>query len=137
MRKIDATVLRETLFIAVWVILFSAVMESVFLIAGAWDYKVILGNILGIIAAVLNFFLMGLGVQSALGKSSEDAAKLMRMSQSLRMLMLFVFAAIAVLAPIFNIISALVPLLFPRIAIMLRPLFDKQSEHSSQRGEDN
>ena len=41
MKKLDATVRQETKYIAVWVLLFSAVMEAVFLIIGKWDYTVL------------------------------------------------------------------------------------------------
>lgn len=128
MKKIDPTVRRETVYIAVWVIIFSAVMEAVFLIGGWWDYTVLLGNLLGGFTAVLNFFLMGLTVQNALGKEEKEARDLVKLSQTLRMFMQLAFAAIGFLIPIFNIIAVLIPLLFPRVAIMLRPFFNKQME---------
>ncbi len=137
MQKIDATVRRETAFIAVWVLIFSVAMEAVFLVVGAWDYRVLAGNLLGAAAAVLNFFLMGLTVQNALGKNEKEAANLVRLSQSLRLLMLFVVAMIAFLVPVFNLVSALVPLLFPRFAIMLRPMFNKQMEQTVRGGEED
>ncbi len=135
MQKIDATVLRETFYIAAWVLIFSAAMEAVFLLLGAWDVSVLAGNLLGAAAAVLNFFLMGLTVQSALGKNEKEAADRMRLSQALRTLMLFVIAMLAVLVPVFNMIAALVPLLFPRIAILFRPMFEKRMNAVSQGGE--
>ena len=47
MKKIDATVKKETLFIAAFTLIFSAVMELVFLLLDYWSYKVVLGNLLG------------------------------------------------------------------------------------------
>ncbi len=124
--KIDPTVRRETVYIAVWVIIFSAVMEAVFLIGGWWDYTVLFGNLLGGLCAVLNFFLMGLTVQAALGKEEKEARNLVKLSQSLRWFMQLAVAAIGYLVGSFNVIAVIIPLLFPRIAIMLRPLFNKQ-----------
>ena len=127
MKKIDATVRKETLFIAAFTLIFSAVMELVFLLIGYWSYKVALGNLLGFTAAVLNFFLMGYTVQQAVLLDEEGAKKKIRLSQSLRMLMLVGFAAAGCIFKCFNPIAVLLPLLFPRIAILFRPLF-KQND---------
>ncbi len=125
MRKIDPTVLKETGYIAAMVFIFSLALQSVFLIIGKWDYTVLTGNLLGFVAAVGNFFLMGLSVQSSLGKEEKDAKNLMKLSQSLRLLLIFVIALIGYLVPVFNTIAVLIPLLFPRIAVALRPVFMK------------
>lgn len=128
MKKIDPTVLKETAYITAFTIIFSILMQSVFLIIGKWDYTVLLGNLLGIVATILNFFLMGLTVQNALSKEEKDAKNIMKLSQSGRLFMMFAFALIGYLVPVFNAISVVVPFLFPRIAIMLRPLFDKRGD---------
>ena len=125
MKKIDSTVLKETTYIFSFTFVLSLLLQSVFLIAQQWNYTVLLGNILGIIAAVGNFFLMGLTVQSAVLKQPEDAKKQMKASQSLRLLLLFVIALIGYLLPIFNTVAVILPFLFPRIAIALRPLIIK------------
>ena len=65
MKKVDSTIIKETIFVASVTLVLSALMQSVFLIIGKWDYDVLLGNLLGGVAAVLNFFLMGLTVQWA------------------------------------------------------------------------
>lgn len=126
MKKIDSTVLLETRYIAALVFILSILMQSVFLIAGVWDIKVLLGNILGFIASVGNFLLMGITVQTAVEKEEKDAKNLMKASQSLRLLMMFLIALIGYLVPIFNTIAVIIPFLFPRIAIALRPLFMKK-----------
>ncbi len=126
MKKIDPTVLKETAYITVFTIIFSMLMQSVFLILQKWDYTVLLGNLLGIIAVVLNFFLMGLTVQNAVQKEEKDAKNLMKLSQTGRLFMMFVFALIGYLVPVFNAIAVVIPFLFPRIAIMLRPFFIKK-----------
>ncbi len=126
MKKIDPTVLKETAYITVFTIIFSMLMQSVFLILQKWDYTVLLGNLLGIIAVVLNFFLMGLTVQNAVLKEEKDAKNLMKLSQTGRLFMMFVFALIGYLVPVFNAIAVVIPFLFPRIAIMLRPFFMKK-----------
>ena len=126
MKKIDPTILRETGYIATMVFIFSLLLQSVFLIIGKWDYTVLLGNLLGFLAAVGNFFLMGLSVQSSLGKEEKDAKNLMKVSQSLRLLLIFVIVVVGYLLDVFNTIAVAIPLLFPRIAVALRPMFIKK-----------
>ena len=127
MKKIDRTVIKESVYITSWVLVLSALMEAVFLVIGYWDYKVLLGNLLGAFAAALNFFLMGVSVQRALEKEEQkDAKQTLRLSRSLRMLFLFVVAVIGITVPCFHYVATLIPLLFPRIGIAFRPMFDKK-----------
>lgn len=125
MSKVDKTVLKETKYIAAFVVIFSALLQAVFLILQKWDYTVLLGNLLGASTAVGNFFLMGLTVQKAVTKDEMEAKKVIKTSQTLRNFGLFVIGMIGVLAPVFNTITVLVPYFFPRIAILLKPFVDK------------
>ncbi|MBR6719680.1 MAG: hypothetical protein IKL74_02080 [Clostridia bacterium] len=66
MVKIDPTVKKETLYIALVTFILSILMQAVFLIAGMWNHTFIWGNVLGFTSSVGNFLLMGLTVQKAL-----------------------------------------------------------------------
>ncbi len=125
MKKIDKVVKSETLYILYVGAILSLLMQSIFLIISKWDYTVLLGNIYGLLVSVGNFFFMAFNIQLSLKKDTDDAKKQLKLSQSLRLLMLFVLAAIAYVIPFLNIISAILPYLFPRIAISLRPIFKK------------
>ena len=125
MEKLDPVVKKETLYIATVSAILSLLLQSVFLIIGKWDYTVLLGNIYGWLVTVGNFLLLGVTVQRAVEKDPEDAKKQIKASQSLRLLLLFVCAIIGYIIPVFNIISVIIPYLFPRFAISLRPLFKK------------
>lgn len=129
MKKTDRTVLKETKYIAAWVIILSVVMEAVFLIIGIWDYKVLLGNIFGGAVAVLNFLLMGMTVQKAVMTNEKDASASMKLSQALRNLMLLIAAVLAITLPIFNGAAAIIPLFFPRIAIAFVPFRDRKANN--------
>lgn len=135
MKRVDKTVLAETGYIAMWVVIFSTLMQAVFLIAGGWNVTVLFGNLLGAAAAVLNFFLMGLTVQSATARGEKDAKALMKLSQSLRTLMMFGAAVLGAVLPCFQIIASLLPLFFPRIAIAFRPLFMKRKKRGDDTSE--
>lgn len=124
-KKLDPVVKNETIYIASVSLILSLFLQSVFLIIGKWDYTVLLGNIYGVAVTVANFLLMGITVQNAVEKDPEDAKKQIKASQSLRLLLLFVLASIGYIIPVFNILSVIIPYLFPRIAISLRPIFKK------------
>ena len=125
--KIDKTVLKETKYIASFVLVLSVLMQAVFLIIAKWHYTVLLGNVWGAAAAVANFLGMGIGVQKAVTQEEKEARQTLKTSQTLRFFALFVFGLIGVLVPFFNSVAALLPLLFPRIAIALRPVIDKKT----------
>ncbi len=121
-KKVDPTVLKETRFIAVVTLILSALMQAVFLIAGAWNISVLWGNLWGAAVAVGNFFLMGLTVQKCLTLEVSDAQKKMKLSQQGRLLMLLILCMIGAAVPFMNTIAVLIPQLFPRLGVMLRGL---------------
>ena len=122
MIKIDKTVKKETGYIALWTLVFSILMQAVFLVVRHWDYTVLLGNLLSGVLGICNFLLMGLAVQRAAEQDEKDAKTTMRASQSLRTFLLFTVAAVGVLLPCFHTVAVLVPLFFPRLAIAIRPI---------------
>ncbi len=127
MAKVNEVVRRETGYIALWVLVFSGLMQAVFLIGGWWKPSVLWGNLLSAAAAIGNFWVMGLTVQRAVEQDEKRAASTMKLSQVLRMLALFLITMVGVLLPqAFSLWTVLIPLVFPRVAIALRPLFDKK-----------
>lgn len=126
MKKIDPTVLKETLYISAWVLILSVLTQAIFLIIGQWDYKVILGNLLSGSVAILNFFLMGLTVQSAVTKEEKEARSAIKLSQLYRFLFVVIVVIIGIVAPCFSNWTVIIPIFFPRVALLFRPLFDKK-----------
>ncbi len=152
--KVQPAVQAETKKMAMGVGVLTVLMIAVFLIIRQFDYTVLLGAALGCAAAVGNFFLMALTVQRVtdgmpvlpkreeeaeeaedeekeqpISDEAKQAGKKMQLSFLLRMLMLGGVAALAITAPVFHPWAALLPLLFPRIVIALRSLFEtKQKE---------
>lgn len=126
LKKVDATVRRETLYITAAVGVMSMLMQAVFLIVRHWDYTVLLGNLLSAAAVVANFFLMGITVQNALDKDEKEAASAMKLSQRLRLLMMFIVVALGAALDCFNVFAVIIPLFFPRVAIVLRQLSKEQ-----------
>ncbi len=124
-RKTDATVKRETVYIAAVTGILSLLLQAGFLVAKHWDYTVLLGNAFGAAAAVGNFFLMGVTVQKALGREKKPAADLMKLSQTGRLLMQLAVIVLGFVLPCLNEYAVIIPLFFPRIGVMLRPFFAK------------
>lgn len=128
MRKIDKAVKTESLYIALFTLVLSVLMQSVFLIIGKWDITVLFGNLLSGTLAVSNFFFLALTVQIALEKEEKAAKDTMKLSQSLRTIVLFAVTVVGVSFPAyFNIWTAIIPLIFPRVAIAFRGLFNKKT----------
>ena len=126
MSSVDPTIVKETKYIACWVLILSILMQAIFLVLGVWDYPVLLGNLLSSSACVLNFFLMGITVQKALQKDKDAAKTTIKVSQLYRMLMLMVTVVLGATLPCFQLWATVIPLFFSRIAISFRPLFDKK-----------
>lgn len=125
MKKIDSTVLKETIYIAIVSVILSLIMQIAFLISGMWNLTFIFGNILGLVASVGNFLLMGLTVQKALGKEEKEIKRLVAFSQYGRLLMLLLVALVANFVSFFSLLTTVIPYIFPRIAVMIRPFFIK------------
>ena len=125
MSKIDSTVLKETRYVFFVSLILSLIMQAAFLISGYWNHTFICGNILGLAASVGNFLLMGLTVQKAIGKEEKEIKKLVQFSQSGRLFILLIVALIANFVSVFSLLATVIPYIFPRIAVTVRPLFIK------------
>ena len=132
MPKIDKTVQKETGYIALWVLIFSILMQATFLVIGKWDLTVLFGNLLGGALAILNFFLMGIGVQKAVRKEEKEARDLMKLSQTLRSFLVLVVVIVGIVLHCFHTVAVILPLFFPRIAVAIRPLFMKKEAGISE-----
>ena len=136
-QKIDPVVRKETAYIAFWTLVFSLVLQAVFLIIDRWDYTVLLGNLLGAAANIANFFVMAQGVAKAVEKDAKDARQAMKLSSSMRLLALFLIMLVGALLEVFNTWALIIPLLFTRVAIALRPLVDKTAKAKEGEHDNN
>ena len=128
--KIDSTVKKVTAYVALAALVLSVLMQAVYLVIGQWDITVVYGNILGYVTAVVNFFLMGLTVQSAVKKDERGSKKLVRISQALRYLLQIGVVAIGCLiySDLCFVLAIVIPYLFPSVAVRVLPLIKKDSE---------
>ena len=90
------------------------------------DYTVILGGIGGGVIAVLNFFLMGLAVQKAASATDEGTARMkLKASYSQRFMMMILWVIVAIVAPCFQFVAGIAPLLFPGTGLKFVGIFHK------------
>ena len=127
MSGMDPAVKKETGYIAVWTVLLSLIMEAVFLVAGAWDLSVLFGNLGGAAAAVGSFFLLAVTVSRAVSSGSPDkAAQRVKASAGLRLIGMGGFCALLIGVFHTNVYATVIPLLFPRIGLLFRPMIDRK-----------
>ena len=129
MSKLDPAVRKETGYIAFWVILLSILMESVFLVIGQWNWReVLIGNLGGAAAAVGSFFLLAVTVSKAVSSGKPDeAAKRVKASAGLRLIGMGGICALMIGLLHTNVYATVIPLLFPRIGLLFRPMIDKKN----------
>ena len=93
-----------------------------------FDYTVILGGIGGGVIAVLNFFLMGLAVQKAASATDEGTARMkLKASYSQRFMMMILWVIVAIVAPCFQFVAGIAPLLFPGTGLKFVGIFHKSN----------
>lgn len=92
-----------------------------------FDYTLPVGAVYGTAVAALNFLLLGKTAQKALRKRSEKAANTyMSTMYAVRYLGLFAMLTLGALAPFISLITAIIPLFFPKLAIMIRTFIRKE-----------
>lgn len=126
MSKTENTLIKESKYILLWIIIFSILMQAVFLILKKWNYTVLLGNLLSAVTAAVNFYLMGLTLEKVVECDEKSARYKVKLSHTLRTLMLFAVAAVGAATTCFNLAAVLIPLFFPRLAIALRLLIKEK-----------
>ncbi len=112
-------------FLALNAVYFGVLTVLFFALGHNWTYFT--GALYGDILCAANFYLLGLTAEKSLTKGSPKAAQTyMNTMYCLRYLGLFLAMTAAAVIPAVDLISALVPLFFPKLAITIRTFFDKK-----------
>ena len=139
MAGLDPAVKKETGYVAAWVFLLSLVLEAVFLIIGRWELPVLFGNLGGAVLAVGNFFLLAFVVSKAVEKGKpQEAATRVKATAALRLIGMGGLAALLIGVFHTNVYATVIPLLFPRIGLLFRPMIDRKRgvQHPEPEGSD-
>jgi len=133
-RKMDSRkiVFKETAIIAVGEIICTAVMIGVFALIGKFDRSVVLGGIFGCMLAILNFFFMAVGASIAADRAEKQDVKggkgIVKMSMSLRYVLLFVILFALGKSGICNLFALVIPLVFVRPVLTVGEFFRKKGD---------
>lgn len=84
----------------------------------AFSYKILLGGLIGTVIAVANFAVLCLTIQKAAETEDKKQMKArFQLSYNFRLAVQAGWVVAAFLIPVFNVIAAAVPLLFPTVVI--------------------
>ena len=125
---------KETGYVAAWVAAGCLMSQGVCLMIGRWNWPVLWGSLLGGATAVVNFMLMCRMVKKAVTQTEKQAKNTIKLSQGLRLIMQGLILVLAASIPAaFNIWTAAIPLLVPRIGISVRELRNAKRNPSPDR----
>ena len=115
---------KEAGCIAAGTVVLSALVQIVWAVFFKYDLSVFLGGLWGGTYAVVNFVLMGLTVQQVARDSDQMAAKRrMQASYQMRMILIILATVLAIIVPGVSWVMAVISLFFPRLTILVMPLF--------------
>lgn len=125
-------ILRETALLAIAELVCVAAMVGVFALLGYFDYKVILGGVIGALLALGNFFFMAITSDAAADKAVEQDVKggkaAVKVSYRMRLLILGVLLFVFAKSGHCNLIALVCPLFFVFPIIMVIEFFRKSGE---------
>ncbi len=125
-------IVKETAIVAVGVSVCVAVMIGIFALLGYFDWKVLVGGIIGGVLATANFLFMAISASLAADKAQKQDVKggqrLMSGSYTLRLVVLFVILFACAKGGIANPIALVLPLIFVRPVLTLAEFFRKKEE---------
>jgi len=123
-------VYHETAIVAVGELICVAFMLAVYALLGRFDSTVLLGGIIGLLLAVLNFFFMAVGASLAVDKAAnQDVAggkKQIKLSYTFRMIAIFVILFACVKSGLCNALASVLPLVFVRPVLTVAEFFRKK-----------
>lgn len=115
---------KEAGYIAAGTVLLSALVQIVWAVVSDYDRSVFIGGLWGGAVAILNFVLMGIAVQKVANETDQmSARRRMQASYQFRMMLIIFTTVLAVIIPGVNWMMAAVSLFFPRLTILVMPLF--------------
>lgn len=117
-------------------LILGVVMDFVFFLIGRFDLSVLLGTILGIACATLNFIFLAITVKNAMDKGNS-AGGYMGTSYMLRLFFIAGVIVFAIKSEYFNYIAVAIPLLFPRVIITFIQGIMKWNKKSEDKAGDS
>lgn len=132
--KLAPSIRKETGHIVLGVVAGDVIMLVVFALLKKMDWTVLLGTLLGSVAAIGNFFLMAVNLQKAM-EDPDQAKLLVRRSYSRRMIGLVAVMIVGFAAPCFHVVAVVIPFLLPSVTIKLMQLLGLNKPKEKGGGE--
>lgn len=135
--KLQPAAQKELARITVGTVICTAIMLAVFALLGvagvvAFGAPVVAGALVGTLVAILNFALLCYTVQFV---AAQDGGKTgrgwMQLSYNGRLLLQAVWCIVAYLLPSFQVVAAVLPLLFPRVVIFYLQITGRYRKEAS------
>lgn len=125
-------VITETAIIFAGELICSVAMVGIFALLDSFDRTVLLGAVVGALAATLNFLFMAIVASLAADKAQQQNVKggqaMIQSSYFLRMIVLFVVFFAFAKSGLCNVIAMVVPLVFVRPILTIVEFFRKSGE---------
>lgn len=125
-------VIKETLIVFLGELLCSAAMVGIFALLGSYDTTVLIGAIVGALAATANFLFLAIGASIAADKAVDQNVKggqaTVQTSYLVRMVVLFLVLFAFAKSGLCNAIALVVPLIFVRPILTIAEFFRKSGE---------
>ena len=149
MKKPDRAVRTQTARVAAGVAALVALMLAVYAVLGRFNAHVVLGGLYSGALGILNFFVMGLMVQSVTERMAErerteqEIAELstqmqnrMKISYNLRMIGLFGLLVLGIAVFHFDALATIIPSVFPSIVIRVLQIIEARKAPEAKGSEE-
>lgn len=110
---------KEISHMAIGIVILGIIMIGIFALFGVFNTQILLGALLGSVYTFLNFVFLSWCVQKAVDKGENGAKIFVSSTYSLRLIITAIVVVVAIKLPYFNHIATIIPLIFPRIIIMI------------------
>lgn len=128
-------VLTQTLRVLVGLVICVGAMLGIYALLGYFDQKVLLGGIVGLVLALLNFFFMAVGTSLAADKAEKQDVKggklLLQISMWLRYALLIVVIFAFRKSGLCDLLPMLLPLAFVRPVLTIGEFFRKKGAENT------
>ena len=125
-------VFKETAIVVTGQAIGVAIMFGVYALLGFFSIKVLLGGIVGAVAALANFFIMAVTVSLAADKAEQQdvsgGQKLLEGAYPVRLLILALILFACGKSGYFDVLALVIPLVFVRPTLTVAEFFRKKGE---------
>jgi len=118
---------KELRNMAICILILTILMLVIFWLSGYFGSDTVFGALMGSGVAFLNFFFLALAVEKSV-KNNQNPKMVVASSYTMRMLFMGIMIVIAIKSPHINYVAMVIPLIFPRISILILNFLKKRNK---------